>query len=54
MVKTLVDVIGPRERTMYPDRMDIPRVPADAFNEQTAKNSVDITEEILEFSTARL
>ncbi|CAG2253122.1 unnamed protein product [Mytilus edulis] len=26
MVKTLVDVIGPRERTMYPDRMDIPKL----------------------------
>ena len=54
MVRNLVEVIGPSDRTMYPDRLDMAKIPADLFSRQTAEKARDITKGILEFATDRL
>ncbi|VDI11130.1 sacsin [Mytilus galloprovincialis] len=49
-VKQFMVLVGPRDRTMYPERMNIPKIPADVYTKETAESTRDITKEILEFA----
>lgn len=49
-VKQFILLVGPRDKTMYPERMNIPKIPADVYTKETAESARDVTKKILEFA----
>jgi len=54
MVMTVSAKVGKQEKMMYPDRLRIPKIPADDYDKQTAEEVLNLTKLILEYASDRL
>jgi hypothetical protein len=54
MVMTVSAKVGKQEKMMYPDRLRIPKIPADDYDKQTAEEVLNLTRLILEYASDRI
>ncbi|OPL33833.1 hypothetical protein AM593_07708, partial [Mytilus galloprovincialis] len=53
LVEKLVTLVGKPERIIYPDKLNIPKIPSQMYSKDTATRAVEVTKTILDFISDR-